>query len=593
MTPVLQNDGAIHFKELVRSFGDGDDRVVAVDHLTASISAGVITGLVGPDGAGKTTLIRMIAGLLAPTAGSLTVAGLDPTSEGDALRQRLGYMPQRFGLYEDLTVMENLTLYAELRGVDPQTRDETFERMLDFTDLKRFTDRRAGKLSGGMKQKLGLACTLLGDPQVLLLDEPSVGVDPISRRELWKMVGDLAGEGKTIVWSTAYLDEAERCPEVILLDHGRPLFCGSPGDLAERMQGRSRLIRHIEGNRRQVLKQSLQSEEVVDGVIQGRSVRVVLRDKDRPIDPGKVSAGDRASLDEVTPRLEDAVIDLLGGGPGGVSVVAKLLKDEGDRHDDLAGDVVIEAKHLTKRFGDFAATDDVSFEVKRGEIYGLLGPNGAGKSTTFKMLCGLLVATEGEAKVLGYSLKSSPGEARQRLGYMAQKFSLYGTLSVRQNMEFFAGIYGLEGRDRRERIDAMIDAFALKPYLKLSPDALPLGFKQRLALACAIMHDPAVLFLDEPTSGVDPLTRREFWTHINGVVEKGVTVMVTTHFMDEAEYCDRIGLVYRGKLIASGPPDDLRAEAASPDDDDPSMEDAFIELVQRVDREAGERKDVA
>jgi ABC-2 type transport system ATP-binding protein len=576
---------AIAFKDLVRRFGKGDDEVVAVDGLTATIKAGIITGLVGPDGAGKTTLIRMIAGLLAPTSGTLSVDGLDPTAQGDELRQRLGYMPQRFGLYEDLTVLENLNLYAELRGVETEKRDETFERMLDFTDLKRFTERRAGKLSGGMKQKLGLACTLLGDPRVLLLDEPSVGVDPISRRELWKMVGDLAGEGKTIVWSTAYLDEAERCPEVILLDKGKPLYCGTPDELAERMQGRSRLIRNIEGNRRQVLKRALGSDRVVDGVIQGRAVRVVLKEKEKPLDLSQVEAGNGASLDEVKPRLEDAVIDLLGGGPGGESVVAKLLKDADARDDDKAGDVVIEAKNLTKKFGDFAATDDVSFEVKRGEIYGLLGPNGAGKSTTFKMLCGLLKATEGEAKVLGYSLKRSPGEARQRLGYMAQKFSLYGTLSVRQNMEFFSGIYGLEGRNRRERIDAMIDAFALEKYLKMSPDALPLGFKQRLALACAIMHDPSVLFLDEPTSGVDPLTRREFWTHINGAVEKGVTVMVTTHFMDEAEYCDRIGLVYRGKLIASGPPDDLRADAATDENDDPSMEEAFIELVERADRE--------
>lgn len=581
------DEPAIRFDRLSRSFGAGDARVVAIDDLTATIRAGVITGLVGPDGAGKTTLIRMIAGLLAPTGGSLRVAGLDPASDGDVLRAQLGYMPQRFGLYEDLTVLENLSLYAELRGVDRAARDEMFARMLDFTDLRRFTDRRAGNLSGGMKQKLGLACTLLGDPQILLLDEPSVGVDPISRRELWKMVGDLAGEGKTILWSTAYLDEAERCPEVILLDKGKPLYCGSPDDLAERMQGRSCLIRGIDGNRRQVLKHALQSDRVEDGVIQGRSVRVVLKDRNRPLDLAAVDAGPAARLDPVKPRLEDAVIDLLGGGPGGVSVVAQLLKDDQERRGDADGDVVIEAKHLTKRFGDFAATDDVSFKVRRGEIYGLLGPNGAGKSTTFKMLCGLLVPTAGVARVLEYSLKRSPGEARQRLGYMAQKFSLYGTLSVRQNMAFFAGVYGLEGRHKRERIEAMIDAFALHPFLNLSPDALPLGFKQRLALACAIMHDPAVLFLDEPTSGVDPLTRREFWTHINGVVEKGVTVMVTTHFMDEAEYCDRIGLVYRGKLIASGPPDDLRAEAATDENDDPSMEEAFIELVERVDREHG------
>lgn len=359
----LQN--AIVFENLFRCFGKNDE-VVAIDDLSASIKTGIITGLVGPDGAGKTTLIRMIAGLLTPTRGKLTVNDLEPASQGDALRQQLGYMPQRFGLYEDLTVLENLTLYSDLRGVDPAKRADMFERMLEFTDLKRFTERRAGKLSGGMKQKLGLACTLLGDPQVLLLDEPSVGVDPISRRELWKMVGDLAGEGKTIIWSTAYLDEAERCPEVILLDHGKPLYCGSPDELAERMQGRSRLIRNITGNRRQVLKHALKSDKVQDGVIQGRAVRVVLKDRNDPLDLAEAEAGDGATLEEVKPRLEDAVIDLLGGGPGGESVVAKLLQDAGQR-EEAAGEVVIEAKHLTKRFGDFAATDDVSFDVKRGD----------------------------------------------------------------------------------------------------------------------------------------------------------------------------------------------------------------------------------
>ena len=572
-------DAAIVCENVTRAFGD----VVAVDALSARIRAGIITGLVGPDGAGKTTLIRMLAGLLAPSSGTMRVLGHEPQKDGELLRARTGYMPQRFGLYEDLSVQENLDLYADLRGVSGQARRETFERMLDFTDLKRFTDRRAGKLSGGMKQKLGLACALLGDPDVLLLDEPGFGVDPISRIDLWKMVEDLAGEGKTIIWSTAYLDEAEQCGAVILLNEGKVLYDGTPQALAERMQGRTVQIRDIEGNRREVLKHALRDKDTIDGVIQGRAVRIVFRKQGDTLDLAQVGAGAAARVVEVPPRLEDAVIDLLGGGPGGDSVVARIL-DKPDTGDVQPGEAVIEARELTKRFGDFAAADHVSFAVKRGEIYGLLGPNGAGKSTCFKMMCGLLTPTSGEAKVLGYSLKRSPGEARQRLGYMAQKFSLYGALSVEQNLEFFSGIYGLAGKRQRERIDAMIEAFALTPYLKASPDDLPLGFKQRLALACAIMHEPAILFLDEPTSGVDPITRREFWTHINGLVEKGVTVMVTTHFMDEAEYCDRIGLVYRGKLIAQGVPDDLRAEAATADNDDPSMEQAFIELVRRADR---------
>jgi ABC-2 type transport system ATP-binding protein len=579
----MSGAAAIIVEDVRKTFGKAH-AIVAIDGLSVEIASGRITGLVGPDGAGKTTLLRMMAGLLVPTSGRMSVGGFDPATHASELHRGLGYMPQRFGLYEDLSVMENLTLYADLREIQRGERAATFERMLEFTDLKRFTERRAGKLSGGMKQKLGLACTLLGDPDILLLDEPGVGVDPISRRELWKMVGELAGEGKTVIWSTAYLDEAEQCAAVVLLNEGKELYTGTPAALAGRLAGRALQVRGIEGNRRQLLKRALKSNAVSDGVIQGRAVRLVLRDGKEAPTANELEAGPAAEVVEVKPRLEDAVIDLLGGGPGGESVVAQLLQPP-DPQSGAAGKPVIEAIHLTKRFGEFKATDDVSFDVHRGEIYGLLGPNGAGKSTTFKMLCGLLTPTDGEAKVLGYSLKRSPGEARQRLGYMAQKFSLYGALSVRQNMEFFSGVYGLKGRRQRERIDAMVGAFALAPYLSASPDDLPLGFKQRLALACAIMHDPAILFLDEPTSGVDPITRREFWTHINGVVEKGVTVMVTTHFMDEAEYCDRIGLIYRGKLIAQGLPDELRAKAATHDTADPTMEEAFIELVQRFDRQ--------
>jgi len=569
---------AVQARQLVRAFGKGD-AVTAVDRLDLELPMGGVTGLVGPDGAGKTTLMRMMAGLLAPTSGELRVMGLDPIGEGDALRAVTGYMPQKFGLYEDLTVQENLNLYADLRGVTGAARDDAFSRMLDFTDLRRFTGRPAGKLSGGMKQKLGLACALLGQPRLLLLDEPSVGVDPISRRELWRMVRALAGDGMTVIWATAYLDEAERCDQVVLLDQGRALFKGAPAELAEQMAGRTWLVRDVGDRKREVLRRAMNLDGVRDGVVQGRSVRLVATTAEAPA-PADLDLPADARIEPTPPRLEDGFVDLLGGAPKGRSVVARLLEApaRADRPE-----AVIEAEHLTKRFGDFAATDDVTFEVRQGEIFGLLGPNGAGKSTTFKMMCGLLTPTAGEARVLGLSLSRSPEAARQKLGYMAQKFSLYGALTVRQNLEFFAGIYGLAGVRKRDRVAAMIEAFALQPYLGVSPDALPLGFKQRLALACAIMHDPAILFLDEPTSGVDPITRREFWSHINGVVAKGVTVMVTTHFMDEAEYCDRIGLIYRGRLIALGAPDDLRREAASADEADPDMEEAFITLVQRSD----------
>jgi len=455
-------------------------------------------------------------------------------------------------------------------------RRQTFDRLLDFTDLERFTTRLAGRLSGGMKQKLGLACALLGTPKLLLLDEPGVGVDPISRRELWRMVRELAGQGIAVVWSTSYLDEAEACDTVLLLNQGKLLFAGQPNALTQRMQGRCLHLSNVKGRRRQVLAQLLRQAQVADGVIQGHNLRVVLKNDAARPDPAVLGLAGRPEWKEVAPRFEDAFIDLLGGGPGGESALAASMRPRAETFGSL-----IRAEELTKRYGGFTATDHVSFEVEQGEIFGLLGPNGAGKSTTFKMMCGLLKPTSGRAEVMGIDLRRSPARARARLGYMAQKFSLYGKLTVRQNLEFFSGVYGLSPSKQRRAVDFMIESFHLRRFLNVATDNLSLGYKQRIALACAAMHEPDILFLDEPTSGVDPITRREFWNHINGVVEKGVTVMVTTHFMDEAEYCDRIGLVYHGRLIALAPPDDLKAGVATPDLPDPTMEDAFIELIRR------------
>jgi len=567
---------AIEVVDLVKRFGP--EAPPALDHIDTWIAPGTITGLVGPDGAGKTTLLRSLAGLLAPSSGAVRVLGQDPLTEG-SLREQIGYMPQKFGLYEDLSVQENLNLYADLRNVVGEARRDSFKQMLAFTDLARFTDRLAGKLSGGMKQKLGLACSLLGAPKVLLLDEPGVGVDPISRRELWRMVRDLARGGMTIVWSTAYLDEAELCDDVRLMNAGRILAAGTPQALMGAMRGRSLHLTKLAAPRRAVLQRALRAPEVMDGVIQGDQVRLVLRDAARRPDLGPIQAGPEATLIEVAPRLEDAFISLLGGGPGGDSPLAAVTR-EVELHTDLDPGAVIEAKDLTKRFGDFTATDAVSFRVQKGEVFGLLGPNGAGKSTTFKMECGLLKPTGGQALVMGIDLKTSPSAARQRLGYMAQKFSLYTQLTARENLEFFSGVYGLKGEAQRLKITEMIEAFDLGPWLAQRTLDLPLGFKQRLALACAVMHEPEILFLDEPTSGVDPITRREFWTHINALAQKGVTIMVTTHFMDEAEYCDRIGLIYRGQLIALGTPDELKGSTVTPECPDPTMEDAFIHLIQ-------------
>lgn len=572
-------EGIIRLDGLMKRFPGMDKPAVASLH--SEIRAGAVTGLVGPDGAGKTTLMRMLAGLLRPDDGVARVNGLDPVDDDRALHAILGYMPQKFGLYEDLTVMENLNLYADLRSVTGETLRSTFARLLEFTALGPFTDRLAGKLSGGMKQKLGLACTLVGQPKVLLLDEPGVGVDPISRRELWQMVHELAGEGMLILWSTSYLDEAEQCREVLLMNEGELLYQGEPKALTQQMAGRSVLATSPSLNNRQLLQKALKTHAVSDGMIQGRSVRLILK-KDASVETLRQQQElVDIEVNETAPRFEDAFIDLLGGASTNESPLGAILHTV----EGTPGETVIEARSLTKKFGDFAATDDVNFTVQRGEIFGLLGPNGAGKSTTFKMMCGLLVPTSGKALVLDMDLKTGSGKARQHLGYMAQKFSLYSNLTVEQNLRFFSGVYGLRGNAQNNKINRMSEAFNLKAIFNQPTDSLPLGYKQRLALACALMHEPDILFLDEPTSGVDPLTRREFWLHINSMVEKGVTVMVTTHFMDEAEYCDRIGLVYRGKLIASGTPDDLKQKTADDDNPDPTMEHAFITLIQQWDKE--------
>ncbi len=563
------SEALVEIQDLTKLFSP--EQPPALDKINVSISKGKIIGLVGPDGAGKTTLIRLMAGLLKPTQGSITVEGYDTIKDAEFIHYLTGYMPQKFGLYEDLTVQQNLDLYAHLRNVLGKEKEATCEKLLGFTGLKDFTGFLAKNLSGGMKQKLGLACALIKTPAFLLLDEPSVGVDPISRRELWKMVNVLLDEGISVLWSTAYLDEAEKCDMVLLLSEGKLLYSGDPKKLTERVAGRVFEVTNIEGDRRKLLFELLKDKNVMDGVIQGRDLRIVVRDKGIEVKGAK--------LESVQPRFEDAFIDILGGGPGGESKLADLAPVV--KNDDKPAVI---AEHLTKKFGAFTAVDGISLTVKKGEIFGLLGPNGAGKTTTFKMLCGLLKPTSGEAFVNGLDLLRAPAKARARLGYMAQKFSLYGNLSVRQNLEFFAGIYNLKNSEKKAAIDEMIEVFGLGPYLNLSSEMLPLGFKQRLSLACANMHHPEVLFLDEPTSGVDPITRREFWNHINGLVGKGVTIMITTHFMGEAEYCDRIALIYGGKIIQMDTPNALKDKIKSDQNPNPTLEDAFIQMIEDHDK---------
>lgn len=573
----MQNHQQIVLDKVTKQFVQNNQPVtIAIKPLSITLSAHGVTGLVGPDGAGKTTLLRMLAGLLTPSEGKITVAGLNPIENRDQLRTIVGYMPQKFGLYEDLTVLENLNLFADLRDIKSEDRQQIFDKLLKFTDFARFTERLAGKLSGGMKQKLGLACTLLGDPQILLLDEPGVGVDPISRKELWQMVHQLANEGMLIIWSTSYLDEAEQCKSILLLNKGELLFQGQPQRLTQRVANRVYLLSSSTSNRT-LLQSVLKLPAVSDGVIEGDNIRLIIK-SDQSIE----QILKHLPIPDITSkptcgRFEDAFIDLLGGITHKESILTKIMPKISGSLDDI----VIEAKDLTKTFGSFIATDQVNFTIKRGEIFGLLGPNGAGKSTTFKMMCGLLPVSRGKALVLGLDLKKSAIQVRERIGYMAQRFSLYDKLSVYQNLRFFSGIYGLMADEQKQRMNEMITAFDLEPMLAKKPESLPLGFKQRLALACALMHKPEIVFLDEPTSGVDPITRREFWVHINSLVEKGVTVMVTTHFMDEAEYCDRIALINGGKVIALGSPNQLKQSVA----DNATMEQTFIKLV--VDAKSG------
>ncbi len=578
---------ALQLADVRRSFRSGTREIRAVDGVTADIERGAVTGLIGPDGAGKTTLMRLIAGLLRADTGRITILGIDVAQDPLAAQLHLGYMPQRFGLYEDLTVQENLDLYADLQGVPRAAREERYADLLPMTGLGPFATRTAGHLSGGMKQKLGLACTLVQPPDLLLLDEPTVGVDPVSRRELWQIIDRLTNElHMTVLFSTAYLDEAERCRRVLLMHEGRLLGSGPPSAFTAEMAGRSYFASAALA-RRPLQARLAQTPGVIDAVIQGSRVRVVTATTD-PLDTATILQDGRdLALVPTAPRFEDSFVARLRALEHGTAAPAASAPPVGpDPELGAAGKpeknaaAVIEVAHLTRRFGAFVAVDDVSFQVARGEIFGLLGANGAGKTTTFRMICGLLPPSDGTLRVAGFDLRHSAATARARIGYMAQKFSLYADLSVAQNLRFFSSAYRLLGVRQQVRIDWALDEFELRPMIEATARDLPLGYKQRLALACALMHEPDILFLDEPTSGVDPLARREFWRRINALADSGVTVLITTHFMEEAEYCDRLVIMANGRVLTDGTPDAIKAAARRADRPDPTMEDAFISIIE-------------
>lgn len=561
----------------------GGALLTAVDCLDIRAVRGKMTALIGPDGAGKTTFLRMVCGLMFPTEGILSVLGISVADKPADVQRRLGYMPQRFGLYEDLTCMENMNLYADLHGISAEERKERFEKLFHMTGLAPFAQRLAGKLSGGMKQKLGLACTLVRTPELLILDEPTAGVDPLSRRELWEILKDLVKGGHiSVLVSTAYMEEAELCDEVYILNKGKVLDRGTPEELRKETEGRCRMAKTPEGIPPRVLQAAFldDRESVEDAVPEKGNVRFVLKEG-VPLERVKAfSCYPRLETESVPSRLEDSFMCCLG------KLEKKESPLEGFELDykepaHISGKVDIEVKNLVRRFGDFTAVDNTSFQVHEGEIFGLLGPNGAGKSTTFKMLCGLLPASSGELSVAGVNLRTARAAARASVGYVAQKFSLYGMLTVRENLEFFGGAYGLPRQKIKERIKEVLSRFGLSGAEDRMAGDLPGGYKQRLSMAAALLHEPKILFLDEPTSGIDPPARRIFWRQITALAAKGTTVIITTHFMDEAEYCDRIMIQDQGKMLILGTPEEVRNRGGK----NLTMNEAFIAIVENSRRE--------
>jgi ABC-2 type transport system ATP-binding protein len=483
---------AIVVNNVSKSYG----KVKALDDVSFSVGKGEVFGLIGPDGAGKTSMYRILCSLLLPETGMATVDGFDVVKQMRDIRCRVGYMPGKFSLYQDLTVEENLTFFATLFGTTVEEGYDSIKAV--YSQIERFKDRRVGALSGGMKQKLALSCALVHRPSVLFLDEPTTGVDPISRKELWEMLGTLKERGITIVASTPYLDEVRQCERLAFLDHGR------------------------------------------------------IRGIDTP------------------DRILTEFSDIFNPPP----LKASTSPSKGD-----AGDSVIEVEHLVKAFGDFLAVDDISFTVKKGEIFGFLGANGAGKTTAMHMLTGLSQPTSGTGRVCGYDIRTEYEQIKKNIGYMSQRFSLYEDLTVAENIRLFAGIYGMRSKEIKAKTEELLRQLKFEEHRNDLVKSLPLGWKQKLAFSVSIFHEPGVVFLDEPTGGVDPVTRRQFWELIYQAAERNITVFVTTHYMDEAEYCDRISIMVDGKIKAVGTPDELKREYRQPD-----MDHVFTHLARQAKR---------
>jgi ABC-2 type transport system ATP-binding protein len=548
---------AIEVRGLAKSYGT----LAAVRGIDFAVRQGEIFGLIGPDGAGKTTTFQILAGVMEASAGTAAVFGR-PARE---MRSQTGYLTQTFSLYPDLSVAENLRYIGDLRRIPPREIAERGGRYLRMFDLDRFTNRLAGKLSGGMKQKLALAGALVPEPRVLLLDEPTTGVDPVSRREFWDALVHLAAGGLTILVATPYLDEAERCHRVALMHGGAIQQIGTPAELRASL-GATRLeLRTADlGAAEQALSRICGPDrEVIDVQRFGDRLDLLVHQPDaaaREVEQSLRAAGlAPTDLRRDQPLLENVFVARLRSLGGEVHQQPFPFRRQ---HTDLRGQVAIGGTGLRKQFGTFTAVDHFDIEVRFGEVYGLLGANGAGKTTAIRMLCGLLDPTAGEVQLAGERQDVRSEQVRQRVGYMSQKFSLYDDLPVGSNLEFFAGVYGVPRQERGEKIRWVLSFAGLAGKEDQLTGSLPAGWKQRVAFGAAIMHEPRVLFLDEPTSGVDPLARRGFWTIINQLSDAGTAILVTTHYLEEAEQCNRLGLMVAGELVAEGTPTGIKSQQA-------------------------------
>lgn len=554
--------GAQHSDTVVRvaGFVKRYKKQAAVEAVDLEVRKGEIYGLIGPDGAGKSSLMKAIAGVLTYDEGAVEVFGTKVDSEraAERVKQRIGFLPQGLGLnlYLDLSVEENIDFFARLRLVPETELAKRKARLLAMTRLDKFRDRAMKNLSGGMKQKLGLICTLIHEPELAILDEPTTGVDPVSRREFWAILTELLQEkGMTALVSTAYMDEAARFHRLSFLSNGKVLVSGTPAEVQALVPGS--MVTFEATPQLDAIARLKQTHQQVEAL--GPRLHVFTKDLDhaQAVKQIEASLGD-IKPDQVrvdAPELEDVFVSLLlrQAENQSVLVVPPVLKQK-ENHG-----LAIEAHKLAHDFGSFRAVDHVSFQVKQGEIFGLLGANGAGKTTVIKMLNGILPPTGGEGWVAGADMKTAGGTIKERIGYMSQAFSLYLDLTVVENIRLFAGIYGLDRKATDQRLNWVMSMAGLKGYESTLTGRLPMGVRQRLALGCALVHQPRVLFLDEPTSGVDPIGRRHFWDILSKLArEEGVAILVTTHYMSEAEHCDHLALMYAGRIVAEGSPVDMK-----------------------------------